>query len=111
MLTVMDPDAAAFTMSARGERDVVLELAGELDVVGATTLAEEIEAILAHGPDRLVVDLAELDFVDSAGLATLVHGHNAAEAAGTEFVLASPTRQCSELLEITSLRTVFKIVN
>lgn len=107
----MDPDAAAFTMCARGEQDVVLELSGELDVIGSSTLAGEIETILAERPERLVVDLAELEFLDSAGLATLVHGHNAAEAAGVEFVLASPTRQCSELLEITSLRPIFKIVN
>jgi anti-anti-sigma factor len=107
----MESDAAAFTMSARGDEDVVLELSGELDVVGASTLAAEIETILADRPERLLVDLADLEFLDSAGLATLVHGHNAAEAAGIEFVLASPTRQCAELLEITSLRTIFKIVN
>jgi anti-anti-sigma factor len=104
-------EGPGFAMTSRGARDVVLELVGELDVVRAPELARELERILDTRPARVLVDLAELEFLDSAGLAALVHGLNRAEAAGTELVLASPSRRCRELLEITRLDDVFKIID
>jgi anti-sigma B factor antagonist len=110
MLDAMGEEAT-FSMTRRGDDDVVLDLAGELDVVGAPALGAEIERIIADRPRRLLVDLADLDFLDSAGLATLVHGLNQADAAGVEFALASPNRRCYELLEVTRLDDVFKIID
>lgn len=104
-------EQTTFSMTRRGDLEVVLDLAGELDVVGAPALGQELERIIAERPRRLLVDLADLDFLDSAGLATLVHGLNQADGAGVEFVLASPNRRCYELLEVTRLDDVFKIVD
>ncbi|MGA7292381.1 MAG: STAS domain-containing protein [Terriglobales bacterium] len=58
---------------------------------------------------RMVVDLAGVDFVDSAGLGELVLIHLWAEAAGHTLKFASPRRMVRELFEVTNLVAVFDI--
>jgi len=50
----------------------VLALRGELDLVSASALREQLHALEQAGVDRLVLDLRELSFIDSSGLGVLV---------------------------------------
>lgn len=59
----------------------VLALAGELDMANASTLARELETLEASGGDEpITVDLRELEFIDSTGIAVLVAAHRRANA-------------------------------
>lgn len=62
------------------ERDavVVVRLSGELDVATAPLLRERINALVAAGNCRLVLDLGELDFLDASGLRVLVYAQQLA---------------------------------
>lgn len=57
---------------------VVVQVAGEVDLVTADDLEEIVAAGIASGPTALVLDLTGVSFLDSAGLAMLVRGHAAA---------------------------------
>ena len=83
---------------------------------GRVTLGEEsnqlrstIKDILAKGKTRLVLDLAEVSYIDSAGLGTLVAGYTTARNLGATMKLANLTKKFHEQLNITKLVTVFEV--
>lgn len=79
----------------------VLALFGELDVASSPTL----EAELARVADRrlVIVDLRELEFIDSTGLGVLVNAHQHAQQAGRRFALVRGLGQVQRLLALTGL--------
>ena len=82
---------------------VVLELHGELDLAGAPMLAGEIERAERKAPQILVLDLENLQFVDSAGLRVMLAAHQRAAERGAEFALTPGTPQVQRLLTIAGV--------
>ena len=85
-----------------------------LDVVGHITLGDEsnqvrikIKEMLGKGKSQIVLDLAEVSYIDSAGLGTLVSGYTSAQNQGANMKLANLTKRFDEQLHITKLVTVF----
>jgi anti-sigma B factor antagonist len=87
-----------------------LKATGDLDLDTAPRLLAEVKRVLTEGAGTLVVDLAELTFVDSSGLGVLVACWRRAEAAGVDFRLTNPTEDVSMTLEITGLDQILPIV-
>lgn len=81
----------------------VLRLSGELDMASAPLLAQELERTADRDVDRVVVDVAELEFCDSSGLAVLMSWHQRCEERGRQLVLRSPQPSLVRLLEITAV--------
>ena len=64
------------TIEVRRERDrIVLTLHGELDLLAAPRLQSEIESDTFDAADVLVLDLDDVQFIDSAGLRVLLAAH------------------------------------
>ncbi len=87
-----------------------------LALSGRVTLGEEsnklrttLKEILGQGKNRLVLDLADVSYIDSAGLGTLVAGYTTARNQGASMKLANLTRKFHEQLNITKLVTVFEV--
>lgn len=58
-------------------------LVGELDMANASTLASELENLEAStGDEPITIDMRELEFIDSTGIAVLVAAHRRANAGG-----------------------------
>ncbi|TDD32060.1 anti-sigma factor antagonist [Actinomadura sp. KC06] len=90
------------TIRPRGGRAVV-RLRGELDIASADDLRRHLnDARREHGED-LVLDLADLEFMDSGGLSVIVACYKATSAAGGSLVLAAPRPIVRRALEITGL--------
>ncbi len=82
----------------------VIALAGELDVSGAALLEHEIDRITAdHDPRGLVLDLSELDFMDSTGLRLVVLTDVKAKEEGREFALVRGRDDVHRVFEITRM--------
>jgi anti-sigma B factor antagonist len=81
----------------------VLTIAGELDLAAASTLEVELTQAIEGRSELIVVDLANLDFIDSTGLSVLVRGHQQAQEAGLELGLVNPGAQVERLLSLTGL--------
>jgi len=87
---------------------VVVVLRGVLDVVDAVGVAAALAAVAAR-ERAIIVDLAGLAFMDSSGVAALVHGRKQARVAGGELLLAAPQPQVLRLLTLTRLIDVFRV--
>lgn len=96
------------------EKDVngvtVLQLAGRVTLGEESNhLRTKLKDELSRGKTRLVLDLAEVSYIDSAGLGTLVAGFTSAQSQGANLKLANLTKRFSEQLNITKLVTVFDV--
>jgi anti-sigma B factor antagonist len=88
---------------------VTVALGGELDLATAPELWAAIDHALARGRRRLVLDLADLVFVDSTGLGVFVRAGKELRASGGRLTLRSPGERVAKLLAITGLEEVFDI--
>ncbi len=90
------------------EWPAVLHLSGDLDVESAETLLE-VGLPLVEEHDELAVELGELTFLDSSGLAVLVRMHKRLVDKAGKLVLRNPPANARRILEITSLDNVFVV--
>jgi anti-sigma B factor antagonist len=87
---------------------VVLALRGELDVADAASVVTALTGIAAR--DRqIIVDLEDLEFIDSSGLAALVRARKHARHAGGDLLLAAPQQQVLRVLVLTRLLDAFPV--
>lgn len=88
----------------------ILHLAGNVTLgTESNQLRMKLKELLAEGKTRLVLDLGEVKYIDSAGLGTLVAGFTSAQDQGANLKLANLTKRINEQLHITKLVTVFDV--
>jgi anti-sigma B factor antagonist len=88
---------------------VVVDCAGRI-VIGEETseLRDQVKALISEG-GRVVLNLGEVNYIDSSGLGTLVALYTSARTAGGAIKLARLTRRIGDLLQVTKLLTVFEV--
>jgi anti-sigma B factor antagonist len=86
----------------------VVSLAGELDLYNAASVREALLAAAAETPERIVVDLAEVEFIDSTALGVLIEARTKLTN-GRAFLLASPGTETRRALEISGLDRHFTV--
>jgi anti-sigma B factor antagonist len=96
-----------FSLDVRPERSrVVLFLTGELDCATAPCLESALDELLAAGWDDVVLDVAQVAFVDATGLVAMLAAHRRAQEDGWRFVIAGRCPALDRLLEVTGLTGV-----
>jgi anti-anti-sigma factor len=86
---------------------VRLRLDGEVDADTVHLVEDAMSPALDPRCTRLVVDLADVSFMDSSGLRVLVVARNALDDRGAEIVIADVNDQLRRLFEISGLISVF----
>jgi anti-sigma B factor antagonist len=81
---------------------VVVRLVGELDLYNAPEVRTALLELCAEKPERLVVDLGEVDFVDSTALGVLIEARTKLENRQS-FLLAAPGLETHRALTISGL--------
>ncbi len=87
----------------------VLPLEGEIDLHVSPRVAAALGAMIDQRPERLVVDLSAVSYIDSSGLAVLIEGMQNVEAYGGKFVLAGLQEKVRPIFEMARLDQVFII--
>jgi len=82
---------------------LVVEVDGEVDMTSAPTLRDHLLGHLGLGEPCVVVDLSEVDFMDSTGLSALVVAYRQAREVGSSVVVAGAQPAVRRVLEITQL--------
>ena len=75
---------------------------------GDAQLKDKVRSLMERGHRKLVVDLAGVSYVDSAGLGELVQAHATIKTKGGSLKLTRPAKRLKDLLTITRLITVFE---
>jgi anti-anti-sigma factor len=86
----------------------VVRPTGRLDLLTATVVRQSLAQAIAAGNHRLIVDLAEVPFIDSSGLGALISGLKAARLAGGDLRIARLTDQARQLFVLTGLDRVLR---
>jgi anti-anti-sigma factor len=95
---------------AHNDQADVLSVIGDVDLASAPRLVTCASDVLRRGATTLVLDLREVAFMDSAGLAALLNVLRRASAADTELILAEVQPQVSRLLADTRMDRQFTVV-
>lgn len=100
-------DTLGVVVNWHGERTCVVTVTGELDVATAPDLNQTIQEVFTSAPERLVMDLDAVSFLDSTGLGVLVSAHQRMSACAGQFVVVCDNRIPLRVMEITALTRVF----
>jgi anti-sigma B factor antagonist len=88
----------------------VVELDGRI-VLGeeSNSLREKLKSLIAEGKKKIVLNMANITYIDSTGLGTLVAGHVSARSQRASVRLCHLGQKFHEVLQITKLLTVFDV--
>jgi anti-sigma B factor antagonist len=92
----------------RSDGSIVVSLAGELDLYNAQTVREALLACCAESPERLIVDLSNVKFIDSTALGVLIEARTRMQNR-RGFLLAAPALETRRALEISGLDRHFNV--
>lgn len=87
----------------------VFELTGSLDIATSPTVRAALTSASERGGHQLIVDLTQVDFLDSTGLGALIGGQRRAREFNGEVRLVAKEGQILRLLRITGLLKVFSV--
>jgi anti-sigma B factor antagonist len=87
---------------------IVVRLSGELDLYNAHLVHDVLLAAAKREPERLVIELSEVTFIDSTGLGVLIEARTKLRNRGA-FLLAGPGLETQRALEISGLDRHFAV--
>ena len=87
----------------------ILALRGRINAMSAADLKRRFHEIIASGKIKLVLEMSEVDFIDSSGLSALIAGLKYAREAGGSLRLAGLRDQAATVLRLTMLDRVFEL--
>ncbi len=87
----------------------VVAASGEIDVVAAPELREQLVQLISDGTTKMVIDIENVDFIDSTGLGVLVGAIRRARSAGGDVRLVCTNSRLLKVFDVTGLDEIFTI--
>jgi anti-sigma B factor antagonist len=88
---------------------MVLDLKGRITLgEGDDLLKDKVNSLVNQGHRKVVLNLAEVPYIDSAGLGEIVRTYTTVSRQGGSLKLLNLTKRITDLLSITKLLTVFE---
>jgi anti-sigma B factor antagonist len=103
--------AVDLKIHAREVEDVtIVDISGRI-VLGeeTSTLRKTVRDLIDKGKKKIVLNLADVHYIDSSGVGELVASYTAVRNAGGELKLLNLTKKVHDLLQVTKLYTIFDI--
>ncbi len=94
----------------RSPEGTVVKAHGEIDLRHQPDFQRALLAICAEKPPRLVIDLAQVEYMDSSGVGTLVKIASTVKAYAGKLALVAPSPRVRSIFEITTLDKYFTIL-
>jgi anti-anti-sigma factor len=91
------------------DRVRLIRLTGRMDLEGSREIELRFATLTALDRHTVVVDLAEVEFMASLGLATLVSGARVLDARGGRMLLAGPRDGVAKVLELARIRQIIAV--
>jgi anti-sigma B factor antagonist len=101
----------ALTIASREVNGVtVLDLSGRITLgEGSVQLRDAIRGLISKGQKNILLNMADVNYIDSSGLGELVSAFTTAKNQQAEVKLLKLTKKVHDLLQLTKLYTVFDI--
>jgi anti-sigma B factor antagonist len=93
--------------TAEQHGEALVRPAGELDMSSVPILEEQLRSAVAAGARRVVVDLRNLDFMDSTGLTLLMCWQRESRNDGFQLALVRGDERIQRLFELTAMDSLF----
>jgi anti-sigma B factor antagonist len=88
---------------------VILDLKGKITLgEGDEALKDKINSLILQGHKKMLLNLADVPYIDSAGLGEIVRTYTTVSRQGGQLKLVNLTKRITDLLMITKLLTVFE---
>lgn len=88
----------------------ILDLSGRITLgEGSVQLRDAVRELLAKGQKHILLNLGDVNYIDSSGIGELVSAYTTARNQGGELKLLNLTKKVHDLLQITKLYTVFDV--
>lgn len=97
-------------VNVRSEGEVsVVDLSGKITIgEGDVVLRETVETLLKEGRSKIVLNLARISYMDSAGIGELVACYKRSREKGGQLKLLNPSGKVYDLLQLTKLEEIFE---
>ena len=93
----------------------ILAVSGRLISVDSEKFQKKLEHFCKKNPTKAIIDISEVNFIDSFGLGTLVHHHTQIEKSGGKVIILNtntdPNTYIQRLFSMTGLNRIFNIVD
>ena len=87
----------------------VVDLSGKITIgEGDVVLRETVEGLLNEGRSKILLNLARISYMDSAGIGELVACYKRSREKGGELKLLNPSGKVYDLLQLTKLEEIFE---
>ena len=98
-------------ISSRQANDIaILDLSGQIKLgEGSSVLRDSVKELLAKGQKKILLNLGDVNYIDSSGVGELVAAFTSVRNQGGELKLLHLTKRVQDLLQITKLYTVFDV--
>ncbi len=88
----------------------VVDLGGRIVLGdGSALLRKTVRQLLDENRIKILINLADVNYIDSSGIGELVHAYTSVKTRGGELKLLHLTRKVHDILQITKLYTVFEV--
>ena len=95
----------------REDSGTIVRLQGDIDLHRSPSLHEALVDICGEKPARLILDMSEVNYIDSSGVGSLVEIYRRLKRSDGALILVAPGSRVMSVLEITRLDKFFAIVN
>ena len=88
----------------------VIDFSGKITLgEGSSILRKMIKDLVQQGSAKIILNLEDVDYIDSSGIGELVAAHSSVSAASGEIKLLNLTRRVRDIVQITRLFTIFDV--
>jgi len=87
----------------RSDKGTIVRLSGEIDLNQSPELHEALVELCDESPPRIVVNLSDVQYMDSSGIGTLVEIFQRMRREGAKLIIVEPSERVRSVLEITKL--------
>lgn len=88
----------------------VIDFSGKITLgEGSAALRRMVKDLIDNGQAKIILNLEDVDYIDSSGIGELVVAHSAVENAKGELKLLNLTRRVRDIVQITRLFTIFDV--
>lgn len=106
----MDNSKLQIDIETNGASKVIIPL-GDIDLSKSPELRTSLRTVIDENPEKIVIDLSHVPYMDSSGIATLIEGLQLSQQGSIEFILCCLTEGVRSIIDLARLDQIFTILD